>query len=82
MRGKVIKINITVSYPDGSIKEATFDDIADVKAIYFTEDVMSDEMKSLFNVSNDWKENPTVIVQKGDVLSPRCKIDYCPVKDI
>ncbi|WP_142375669.1 hypothetical protein AAHU49_06895 [Klebsiella quasipneumoniae subsp. quasipneumoniae] len=79
MRGKVIKVTFLIEYPDGSQKEASFNDASEIQAIYLSEDVMDDKMKNVFNRSTNWHDNPTMLIQKENEIPPRCHIDYCRI---
>ena len=73
-RGTVKKITFEVEYPDGSRKTSVIEDAEDVASITFHAEGVSQRDLQLFNKSSsDWRENPTMLVYRGeDPPDPIC----------
>lgn len=80
LRGTITRVSFHVEYPDGSCKDSTFEPETELKAIMFSEDYMTDDMKALFTRSRvDWKVNPAMIIVDGKIMKPNCDWPDCQI---
>lgn len=74
-RGVVKKVIFEIEYPDGSTKVATLEDeLSGLQSIILAESMVLERDKNEWNVSDDWKDNPTMIlVYPEDRSTPYCR---------
>ena len=77
LRGKITSIEIEIEYPDGTTKSERIDSLPKLQAVYFDDEVMNDSMKEIFTKSDDWRNNPAMILQYEDQIKGACNIAKC-----
>lgn len=73
--GGVKEITFDIEYPDGSTKTSVLEkELDDVAAIILSESAELGKDKLQWNVSDDWKENPTLfLISKKNKSTPYCR---------
>ncbi len=73
-RGRVTKVTFAIEYPDGSTASSTVTDTQDLTGIVFTDEGINNDAVDRYNASTeDWKKNPTMLLQYA---SPRESGEY------
>ena len=71
-RGTVVKLSLTVEYPDGSTHQTELENPQNISKLVFHESELSENEHGGFCVSlDDWKRNPSMIIfRTGDKIKP------------
>lgn len=83
-RGIVKKVTFEIEYPDGTTKTSTLDasvGLGEVSSIIFDDVCVPEQDRPIWNASEDWRKNPTMLLRKKNhnALSvPWCYTSSCP----
>ncbi|MBE3871842.1 hypothetical protein HJ160_24410 [Vibrio parahaemolyticus] len=81
-RGTVKRITFEIEYPDGTTKTSVLDEevgLNDVASIVLGDEYVPEEELTIWNASENWRENPTMLILKKHVgpAIPWCYTSDC-----